>query len=1092
VSVWEEPAPYFAKVVPPLPRGIGRPRQAARLATAVSRRLTALIAGPGCGKTTLLAGWAAGHHCAWYGVTAVDRDPLTFARGLVASLSLRVPGLPDDLGPALAGMRGPDTHGDDLLAAFSPALAAALHARLTSDLVLIIDDLQELDQVPAAERCVAELCQLAPPRLHLVLASRGALPFTTERMFQEGQLLRLTADGLAFDRAETAALLADAGVGPELAGGVVALTGGWPAAVALLSEALAAADDPAAVLDRFADSGGPFELVGALLEREVMPRAPAGLTDLLLVGAAVDSFTVDLLADLGVPDAARTLDAARHRGSVVTAAASDGWFALTPMVREYVRSREHLLAEPRHTAGLPPGEHTARLRRGAAAWHEARGDVATALRYLTLAGDGATIARLLERYGSRLLAAGHSATVLEAVDAVPPAARTAALDLVEGEACQVRGDWDRAVTCLARLIPGDPVAAADPAPAAAAWRLGLIHHLRGELEPALALYRRGLADAAGADRDRALCAAWGAAAAWLTGDVALTGSLLEAAQPYADAAGDHGAFAAVHTAQALLAALAGDRRANDLHYLRALDHAQRAGDVLAQIRIRVNRGSRFLEEGFYGEAAVELDTAVRLADLAGFAALRALALVNRGETARWRGRLEDAGRDFTEALRQARRIGSRIAGYALCGLGHVHADQGNPTQARVHFTQAIALAEPTGDLQGVVPAWSGLAVLLADDDPGMAATLAVRALRSDATLARAGALLAAGWVAVRRGDAAEAGRCADEAGKVARERRDRAAVAEAVELRAHAEADDDEAASGLRQAESLWRELDCPVPLARTRLALARRVGGREAARICDEVERECRDLGARRLVAVAVTVRAELARGAQPGIAIQTLGGFRVLRRGEAVTPAEWPSPQAELLLKRLVAAPGHRLDNGELGALSADTPGVRVTLDPDHRHPDDQYLVIEAGGVRLRADRVQLDVAAFLARAAAALADATAVELDALSAAEAAYTGDFCPEDPDAAWAVELRERARGAYVALTRTLAQRHTAAGAHDTAVRYLLRLLSCDPYDAQAHLDLVRELDVAGRYGDSRRTYRDYAGRMDELGAEPEPYPIAPG
>jgi DNA-binding SARP family transcriptional activator len=237
--------------------------------------------------------------------------------------------------------------------------------------------------------------------------------------------------------------------------------------------------------------------------------------------------------------------------------------------------------------------------------------------------------------------------------------------------------------------------------------------------------------------------------------------------------------------------------------------------------------------------------------------------------------------------------------------------------------------------------------------------------------------------------------------------------------------------------------------------------------------------------------VRADLARRAQPGVAIQTLGGFRVLRRGEAVTPAEWPSPEAELLLKRLVAAPGHRLGHAELGALSAAAAGVRTTLDPDHRYPDDRYLVVEPDAVRLRADRVHLDVAAFLTRATAALADATAAELDDLSAAEATYTGDFCPEDPDAAWAVELRERARGVYVALTRTLAQRHAAAGAHDTAVRYLLRLLSCDPYDAQAHLALVRELDVAGRYGDSRRTYRDYAGRMDELGTEPEPYPVAP-
>ena len=56
------------------------------------------------------------------------------------------------------------------------------------------------------------------------------------------------------------------------------------------------------------------------------------------------------------------------------------------------------------------------------------------------------------------------------------------------------------------------------------------------------------------------------------------------------------------------------------------------GDVLQIIRIRVNRGSRNLEEGAYEAAIVELDLAIRLADLGGFGAFRALALTNRGES----------------------------------------------------------------------------------------------------------------------------------------------------------------------------------------------------------------------------------------------------------------------------------------------------------------------------------------------------------------------------------------------------------------------------------------------------------------------------
>ena len=56
------------------------------------------------------------------------------------------------------------------------------------------------------------------------------------------------------------------------------------------------------------------------------------------------------------------------------------------------------------------------------------------------------------------------------------------------------------------------------------------------------------------------------------------------------------------------------------------------------VRIRLNHGSRLNEEGFYAEAIVELDLAIGLADLGGYAALQAIALSNRGgPTPGWAG-----------------------------------------------------------------------------------------------------------------------------------------------------------------------------------------------------------------------------------------------------------------------------------------------------------------------------------------------------------------------------------------------------------------------------------------------------------------------
>ncbi|MFS8521706.1 MAG: hypothetical protein FWJ87_10095, partial [Micromonosporaceae bacterium] len=285
---------------------------------------------------------------------------------------------------------------------------------------------------------------------------------------------------------------------------------------------------------------------------------------------------------LGVPDAAATLAEVRRRGILTAPAGGDPErFTLTEVTRRYVRRR----------LALPESE-VATLRRAAAACHAERGEVADAVRYLLQLGDGPGLAELLERHGRELLAAGNAALVLTAAEGIGAADRTPTVDLLEVQAYQVRGDWDRAVTLLTRLVPAD-----GPVPPEVAWRLGLIHHLRGELPQALAVYRRGLATPDGgadATADLALCAAWGAGAAWLCGEVDEARRLVERAEDLLATSRDHAALAAVHTAKAMLAALDGDRHANDAHYLRALEHAEQAGDLLQQIRTRTTRGSHFL------------------------------------------------------------------------------------------------------------------------------------------------------------------------------------------------------------------------------------------------------------------------------------------------------------------------------------------------------------------------------------------------------------------------------------------------------------------------------------------------------------------
>ena len=167
--------------------------------------------------------------------------------------------------------------------------------------------------------------------------------------------------------------------------------------------------------------------------------------------------------------------------------------------------------------------------------------------------------------------------------------------------------------------------------------------------------------------------------------------------------GDDRALAAAYTVQALVAAQDGDRLANDTNYLRALDHAERAGDVLQIVRIRLNRGSRLSEEGFHEDAIAELDLAIGLADLGGYGSFKAIALCNRGEARGALGRFDEALDDVEGSKAIFQRMGSLTVAYPLGQAGALHAARGQTALAYAAFAEAIDVARRSGDRQGLVP-----------------------------------------------------------------------------------------------------------------------------------------------------------------------------------------------------------------------------------------------------------------------------------------------------------------------------------------------------------------------------------------------------
>ncbi|MEU4392816.1 tetratricopeptide repeat protein [Kribbella sp. NPDC023855] len=1058
---------------------VARPRLTKLLDEGVRRRLLTVVADAGFGKSTLLDSWAAERHCAWYTVRAEDRSLAAMVTGLVDALRRQVPALSTVLAAELQGPRGPDADAEQgtRALAYAALLADALEQNLSGDLVLVLDDLHELNPGDPATKLIEGLVRVAPPSLRLVVASRTAMPFGIDRLRGRGQVLEIDATALAFTVEETGAVL-DAVLGDgaeELAEPLQAAVQGWPAAVRLAVEALRTVPAPERQgrLRRAVRSDGPLY---DYLAQEVFAAEPPSVRRLVAAVAVLPSFSAELCQAIELTDNPETLQQLRTRGLLVSAGDADG-YELNPLVRDFAIDRLSV-----DELGM------AELTLQAGQWFESVGDQRDALACYQ-AVDSAQVARMLTERGHAMVNGGLAEMVVVAVTSLPADLRDAAMDQLEGEARQVLGDWQGAEQCFDRIIEPE-----GEIPVGIAWRLGLIHHLRGRTDVAVAMYRRGRIDGK-YPADEALLQAWWAGAHWLRGEFDECRELIAGAEISAKVSGDDRALAIVHTVLAMLAAVDSDPRGNASHYLRALEHAERAGDLLQSIRIRVNRASHHVAEGDYLLGLDELEIALELADRAGFAVFRALAMNNRGEALLRLGRLDEAIGELEASRALYQKLESKRVAQPLAVLGEVYRERGDRAMARACYEEAIAMADETRDMQSLVPSLAGLARVLAVDEPERAAELAEMARQAVAygpVPGLSGALVALGWVTLHAGNKAGAAASAEEAAALCRRRRDRAGLADALEL--YAAADGGEV---LHEVLNIRHELGDPLGQARVELMLAKRTPGSEGRELALRAHEQFLAAGATRYAAAALAASQETG---PASVRVECLGGFRVLRDGKAIQLGEWPSKKARDLLKILVARrcrPVARVqlldllwpDQSESVAsprLSVALSTVRSVLDPEKRYPPDRFIGADRATIWLDGDQAAVDVEGFLHDARAGL---DGNNLARLRSAEAAYSGDFLEEDVYADWAAGMREEARALYVRVARVLAER--GKDDPDAAAGYLLRILQRDQYDERAHLGLVTAFQASGAHGEARRAYRTYIQRMAELEVEPAPYPAVP-
>ncbi len=1043
------------KLMPPrLPAShVARPALERLLDEAERRRLTSIVAGPGFGKSTLTASVAAGHGWRWYLVDGGDRSLTSFARGLADALEL-------DVGEdAFTGSE--DSSRAEALAA---VLTQALEEETASDQVLVLDDVHELGHDGAAVMLLERIVRQAPPELHLVLASRDEPPFPIDRLRGQGQVLDVDAAMLTFTGDEVAGV-----VGHQLRDPIHELTAGWPAAVQLTAEMLQSVpeDERTRTLAELGRSG---DRLGSYLAREVLEREPGDVRELLRIAAEFDRFSPELCQAIGAAPPAELVVGLQRRGLIAARGGRGGWLTLHAVLRDFLR--EHLPLSD---------EELGELHVKAAEWFFAQGLLREGLTSLKTARRPELIATALHDHWREWYDQGLVGAVVDAAEVLPESFVDGELRHLIGRSHVLVGRSGEALEWFAALPPGPD----------RAFEFADVYTGRGEVSKAFDVLVEALDRYP--DPPHTYCCIYIAFLAPELGELDAGGKAAQLSLELAKESGDLGNLADAHAAVADIAQARGEVRDAERHYQAAREVAERGGNLLALCAAQVKTARFWTVQGRYQEAWSLNNAATELADRIGFALMRSEGRHLRAWLHARAGRFDEGAAELAEAAALDELAGGADT-WDLVAHGDFYSERGDVARARIAYREALDRADPRGVRMRSI-ALGGLARMLAVDDPERAAELAAEALEL-AVNERPELLVIAGWVALRRGELAQAALLAEEAAEDSRRRGALPVIAASLELQAFCS--DTPNMSLLEEALALRRELGEPVAARRVELALARLSGARLEA---ERVERELRKLGFRDTNGRGAGVLMAAGTDGPAALALQTLGGFGVLRQGEPVPPEAWKSKKARDLLKMLAARRGKPVARDQViealwpeedpsvtgNRLSVALSTLRSVLDPDRNLGQDHFVAATDGALRLSLEAVALDVQSFLNTAEVALrawqSGAPQEAIPQLEIVEEAYTGDFLEEDRYESWAEPLRNEARAVYIDVLRAL-------GESTRAAKYFLRIIDRDPYDEPAHLGLVAALQARGAHGEARRAYGAYAARMRELSTEPAPFPAA--
>ena len=400
-----------AKLSIPTPRD-GMVSRAPIIATARAsgRKIVAVSAPAGYGKTSLLAQWAAmeDRAVAWVSFDRFDDDPVAVL-GLLASAIVQATGADPSV---VADMR---VHSMAALGRAAPRLASILRSTRRS-FVLMLDDLHVL-RSPACHDVLTVVTSGIPAGSQFIVASRIAQPHVSS-LRHSGDVLEIGPDDLALDAEGARQIFRQERIEltPELAEEVAARTEGWAVGIQLAALIARDTDDPASIVH------GDDRYVADYLYRESIASLPEQTQHVLRRTAVLDHMCEELcralLDEPGHPGVLRELEGASV--FLIPQDRTRKWYRYHPLFREF------LLAELRRVEpDIVPELHVR-----AAEWYRSHDAPEMAVEHLLQTPQRRECATLIASIGLSVYQAGEMATLQrwlarlgdEGIRAYPPLA----------------------------------------------------------------------------------------------------------------------------------------------------------------------------------------------------------------------------------------------------------------------------------------------------------------------------------------------------------------------------------------------------------------------------------------------------------------------------------------------------------------------------------------------------------------------------------------------------------------------------------------------------------------------------------------------